>query len=63
MLAAIGVDYEEIGRLLGISVNTVKIRVHRARLKLTAAATESPGSPHEDDRRRDERLAHAVPCG
>jgi len=45
MLAAIGVDYEEIGRVLGISVSTVKIRVHRARLKLTAAAAESPGSP------------------
>jgi DNA-directed RNA polymerase specialized sigma24 family protein len=45
MLAAIGVDYEEIGRVLGISVSTVKIRVHRARLKLTAAATESPRSP------------------
>ena len=44
MLAAIGVDYEEIGRVLGISVSTVKIRVHRARLKLTAAATEPPGS-------------------
>jgi len=45
MLAAIGVDYEEIGRVLGISVGTVKIRVHRARLKLTAAAAESPGRP------------------
>ena len=44
MLAAIGVDYEEIGRVLGISVSTVKIRVHRARLKLTAAAAEPPGS-------------------
>ena len=43
MLAAMGVDYEEIGRVLGISVSTVKIRVHRARLKLTAAATEPPG--------------------
>jgi len=45
MLAAIGVEYEEIGGVLGISVSTVKIRVHRARLKLTAAAAESPGSP------------------
>ena len=45
MLAAIGVDYEEIGRVLGISVSTVKIRVHRARLKLTTAAAEPPGSP------------------
>ena len=43
MLAAIGVEYEEIGRLIGIAVSTVKIRVHRARLKLIAAATESPG--------------------
>jgi RNA polymerase sigma-70 factor (ECF subfamily) len=45
MLAALGVEYEEIGRVLGISVSTVKIRVHRARLKLTVAATEPPGSP------------------
>jgi RNA polymerase sigma-70 factor (ECF subfamily) len=45
MLAAIGVDYEEIGRVLGISVSTVKIRVYRARLKLTVAAAELPGSP------------------
>ena len=44
MLAAIGVDFAEIGRVLGISVSTVKIRVHRARLKLTAATTESPRS-------------------
>ncbi len=45
MLAAIGVDYEDIGGVLGITVSTVKIRVHRARLKLTAVAMESPGSP------------------
>jgi len=45
MLAAIGVDHEEIGQVLGLSVSTVKIRVHRARLKLTAAASEPPGSP------------------
>ena len=45
MLAAIGVEYEEIGRVLGIALSTVKIRVHRARLKLAAAATESPGRP------------------
>src|SRR6185503_17888697 len=44
MLAAIGVDFAEIGRVLGISVSTVKILVHRARLKLTAATTESPRS-------------------
>jgi RNA polymerase sigma-70 factor (ECF subfamily) len=45
ILAALGVDYEEIGRMLGISVSTVKIRVHRARLKLTTTTTVSPGSP------------------
>ena len=45
MLAAMGVDYEEIGRVLGISASTVKVRVHRSRLKLIAATTESPGSP------------------
>ena len=36
MLAASGAGYGEIARLLGISVSTVKIRVHRARLKLTS---------------------------
>jgi RNA polymerase sigma factor (sigma-70 family) len=45
MLAAMGVDYEQIGQVLGIPVSTVKIRVHRARLKLTAAIAESPGRP------------------
>lgn len=44
MLAASGVDYEEIARVLGISISTVKIRVHRARLKLTAAILGSPES-------------------
>jgi RNA polymerase sigma-70 factor, ECF subfamily len=39
VLAATGVGYEEIGRLLGLSVSTVKIRVHRARLKLGTALT------------------------
>ena len=37
MLAASGVGFDEIGAILGISANTVKIRVHRARLKLAAA--------------------------
>jgi len=37
VLAATGVGYEEIGRMLGLSVSTVKIRVHRARLKLGTA--------------------------
>src|SRR4051812_24381198 len=45
MLAAMGVEYEEIGQVLGMSVSTVKIRVYRARLKLTAATMESPGEP------------------
>jgi RNA polymerase sigma factor (sigma-70 family) len=39
LLAASGVGYEEIGRMLGLSLSTVKIRVHRARLKLGAALT------------------------
>jgi RNA polymerase sigma-70 factor (ECF subfamily) len=37
LLAASGVGFDEIGTILGISANTVKIRVHRARLKLVAA--------------------------
>jgi RNA polymerase sigma-70 factor (ECF subfamily) len=37
LLAASGVGFDEIGAILGISANTVKIRVHRARLKLAAA--------------------------
>ena len=44
VLAASGVAYDEIARMLGIAAGTVKIRVHRARLKL-AAATE--GTPQE----------------
>ena len=42
LLAAAGVGYDEIGRMLGLTLGTVKIRVHRARLKLATAAT-SPG--------------------
>lgn len=44
MLAASGLGYDEIGRVLGIPVSTVKIRVHRARLKLTLATAGSPGN-------------------
>lgn len=44
MLAASGLGYDEIGRVLGIPVSTVKIRVHRARLKLTSATSGLPGS-------------------
>jgi RNA polymerase sigma factor (sigma-70 family) len=44
ILAASGLGYDEIGRVLGISLSTVKVRVHRARLKLTSATTGSPGS-------------------
>lgn len=35
-LAASGLAYDEIGRVLGLPVGTVKIRVHRARLVLEA---------------------------
>jgi RNA polymerase sigma-70 factor, ECF subfamily len=45
LLAASGVGYDEIGRVLGIASGTVKIRVHRARLKLVAATDGSPGRP------------------
>lgn len=36
-LAASGLAYDEIGRVLGLPLSTVKIRVHRARLMLEAA--------------------------
>jgi RNA polymerase sigma-70 factor, ECF subfamily len=42
LLAASGVGYDEIGRMLGLTVSTVKIRVHRARLKL-GTALSGPG--------------------
>ncbi len=45
LLAASGVGYDEIGRILGLAPGTVKIRVHRARLKLVAATERSPGGP------------------
>ena len=41
LLAAAGVGYDDIGRMLGLTISTVKIRVHRARLKLGTAATPS----------------------
>ena len=43
LLAAMGVGYDEIGRLVGLSVGTVKIRVHRARLKLGATLSAPVG--------------------
>ena len=46
VLAATGVGYDEIARMLGLTVSTVKIRVHRARLKLAAATPPPPkGTP------------------
>jgi RNA polymerase sigma-70 factor (ECF subfamily) len=42
VLAASGVAYDEIARMLGIAAGTVKIRVHRARLKLAAATAGTP---------------------
>lgn len=44
MLIAHGLTYEEAGRVLALPLATVKIRVHRARLMLTAAASQPPGS-------------------
>ncbi len=41
LLAAAGVGYADIGRMLGLTISTVKIRVHRARLRLGTAATPS----------------------
>jgi RNA polymerase sigma-70 factor (ECF subfamily) len=43
-LAASGLGYDEIGRVLGLPLSTVKIRVHRARLMLQAARSSAPRS-------------------
>jgi RNA polymerase sigma-70 factor (ECF subfamily) len=41
MRADAGMPYEEIARTLGISVASVKVKVHRARLKLSAVRQPS----------------------
>jgi RNA polymerase sigma-70 factor (ECF subfamily) len=43
-LVASGLSYQEAGEVLGLSISTVKIRVHRARLKLVSPALSSGGS-------------------
>ena len=43
-LAASGLAYEAIGRLLDLPLSTVKIRVHRARLMLQSARDAAPRS-------------------
>jgi len=50
MRADAGMPYEEIARTLGISVAAVKVKVHRARLKL-AAAREPRASANTTPRR------------
>jgi len=40
-LAASGLSYDEVGRVLGLPISTVKIRVHRARLMLASAVSKS----------------------
>ena len=51
LMAASGMSYDDIARLLGISVGTVKIRVHRARLKLVDMTAARPRSPGDEVRR------------
>lgn len=46
LLIASGISYEEAGRVLGLPVSTVKIRVHRARLELAAARSPAAGDHH-----------------
>jgi RNA polymerase sigma-70 factor (ECF subfamily) len=46
LLIASGIGYEEAGRVLGLPVSTVKIRVHRARLELAAAKPRAVGDHH-----------------
>lgn len=51
LMAASGMSYDEIARLLGITTGTVKIRVHRARLKLVDMTAARPRSPGDEVRR------------
>jgi len=44
LLVAYGLSYDEAARVLGLPVPTLKIRVHRARLKLADAAAAPPRS-------------------
>lgn len=44
-MAVAGSSHEEIGRALGLTPGTVKVRVHRARLMLAAAAGERTKEP------------------
>ena len=46
LVAGAGLGYKEIGKLLGLSPNTVKVRVHRARVRLRALLTNEEGSNH-----------------
>ena len=41
LLVVSGLSYEEAGRVLDLPLNTVKIRVHRARLALADALSPS----------------------
>jgi RNA polymerase sigma-70 factor (ECF subfamily) len=52
LLAAAGMSYDEIARLLGLTVGTVKIRVHRARLKLVQITTRVHPAALADEGRR-----------
>lgn len=40
--------YAEIARLLGLTVAAVKVKIHRARIKLAALAKNVGGKHHED---------------
>jgi RNA polymerase sigma-70 factor (ECF subfamily) len=44
MLVAEGLSYEEAGRVLGLPLGTIRIRVHRARIMLAQAASRPPRS-------------------
>lgn len=54
-----GLSYEEISRALGISLSAVKVKVHRARVKLASIHQDLEDS-HERDTRCDDRPAPAV---
>jgi RNA polymerase sigma-70 factor (ECF subfamily) len=55
-LAASGLGYQEVAEVLGLPLATVKIRIHRARLRLAALLEDgTPGAPQRLPRKDEAR--------